>query len=75
MRRVWTVILLVCLVACAGGGSEDEPAAPTAAAVSAVSGAGTATAPDGLSIAYTVTGDGPIALVFVHGWSGDRSYW
>ncbi len=71
MRRIWTIILVVCVVACAGGEGDDEPAAP----VASVPGAGTATAPDGLSIAYTVAGDGPIALVFVHCWSCDRSYW
>lgn len=30
---------------------------------------------DGVSIAYEVHGEGPLALVFVHGWSCDRSYW
>src|SRR5262245_40877527 len=35
----------------------------------------TATSADGASIAYDVRGRGPIVLVFVHGWSGDRSDW
>ena len=30
---------------------------------------------DGVPIAYEVHGAGPLALVFVHGWSCDRSYW
>lgn len=30
---------------------------------------------DGVSIAYEVQGAGEPALVFVHGWSCDRSYW
>jgi pimeloyl-ACP methyl ester carboxylesterase len=30
---------------------------------------------DGTQIAYEVFGVGPQALVFVHGWSCDRSYW
>jgi len=30
---------------------------------------------DGTLIAYEVTGSGSPALVFVHGWSCDRSYW
>ncbi len=30
---------------------------------------------DGVPIHYKVVGDGTIALVFVHGWSCDRSYW
>ena len=33
------------------------------------------TAPDGVRIAYETRGEGPTALVFVHGWSCDRSYW
>ena len=31
--------------------------------------------PDGIRIAYEVLGEGKPALVFVHGWSCDRSYW
>lgn len=44
-----------------------------AAAVPAL--AGTATAPDGVSIHFTDQGQGEPALVFVHGWSCDASYW
>jgi pimeloyl-ACP methyl ester carboxylesterase len=33
------------------------------------------TAPDGIRIAYEAHGSGEPALVFVHGWSCDRSYW
>lgn len=33
------------------------------------------TSPDGVRIAYTVTGEGSPPLVFVHGWSSDRRYW
>ncbi len=36
---------------------------------------GTARAADGVSIAYDVRGKGDTALVFIHGWCGDRSYW
>ena len=34
-----------------------------------------ATSPDGVRIAYEVHGDGPIALVLVHGWSCNRTFW
>jgi len=34
-----------------------------------------ATSPDGIRIAYEAHGEGTPALVFVHGWSCDRSYW
>ena len=30
---------------------------------------------DGIPIHYEVRGDGELALVFVHGWCGDRSHW
>ncbi len=36
---------------------------------------GTARAADGVSIAYDARGKGDTALVFIHGWCGDRSYW
>jgi len=43
------------------------------------SGVGTTTrfaiSPDNIQIAYEVHGTGEPALVFVHGWSCDRSYW
>jgi pimeloyl-ACP methyl ester carboxylesterase len=34
-----------------------------------------ATSPDGVRIAYEVHGDGPLALVLVHGWSCNRTFW
>src|SRR5262245_20454415 len=33
------------------------------------------TSPDSIQIAYEVHGNGTPALIFVHGWSCDRSYW
>ncbi|KAB2847226.1 MAG: alpha/beta hydrolase [Melioribacteraceae bacterium] len=30
---------------------------------------------DGIEISYSVNGEGDVALVFVHGWSCDKSYW
>jgi len=35
----------------------------------------TAISADGISIAYEVRGEGELALVFIHGWCCDRSYW
>lgn len=37
--------------------------------------AGTVPSSDGVAIHYTVAGDGPVALVFIHGWSCDGTYW
>jgi pimeloyl-ACP methyl ester carboxylesterase len=31
--------------------------------------------PDGIPIVFETDGSGSPALVFVHGWSCDRSYW
>ena len=31
--------------------------------------------PDGVEIAYDVAGSGDPALVFVHGWAGNRHHW
>jgi pimeloyl-ACP methyl ester carboxylesterase len=36
---------------------------------------GTAVSADGVTVRYEVLGDGAPALVFVHGWSCDRTYW
>ncbi len=33
------------------------------------------TSPDGVSIAYDVQGNGPDTVVFVHGWTCNRSHW
>ena len=36
---------------------------------------GTARAPDGVEITYDIRGKGDIALVFIHGWACERSFW
>ncbi len=36
---------------------------------------GAVTSPDGVPVSYETHGAGTVALVFVHGWSCDRSYW
>jgi pimeloyl-ACP methyl ester carboxylesterase len=40
-----------------------------------VVGPGTVSAPDGVEIAYTVAGNGSPALVFIHGWLCDQTFW
>lgn len=39
------------------------------------SGPGVATSSDGTVIAYSVRGNGPTTLLFVHGWACDQTYW
>ncbi len=63
------------LLALACGGETDEPAAEPAAPAALVAGPGTVAAPDGVSIAYTVSGEGSPALVFIHGWLCDQTFW
>jgi pimeloyl-ACP methyl ester carboxylesterase len=63
------------LLALACGGETDEPAAEPAAPAALVAGPGTVAAPDGVSIAYTVSGEGSPALVFIHGWMCDQTFW
>jgi len=72
--------LLLLAAACAApDGTSPEPAdAVTEEPVSIVSTtltAGVATSADGSSIAYSTKGGGSPALIFIHGWSCDRTYW
>jgi len=53
-------------VACAADGQPTRSSPDTKGVVNS---------PDGIPIAYEVRGEGTPALVFVHGWSCDRSYW
>lgn len=52
-----------------------EPPSATEAPAGLPQGPGTTPADDGVAIAYTVRGEGEPALVFIHGWSCDQSYW
>lgn len=65
-RRALAAALVALAVAGCGRGRETPPAPATE---------GTATAADGVSIAYDVRGAGEPALVFVHGWCCNRSFW
>jgi pimeloyl-ACP methyl ester carboxylesterase len=67
VRRLGTLFATAALVV--GARSEvagAQDARPTTGVVAA---------PDGVPIAYEVLGEGEPALVLVHGWSCDRSYW
>lgn len=60
---LWVVSLCILAVGCKE--REDKPSLFFGTAISA----------DGVPIRYEVRGEGDPALVFVHGWSCDRSYW
>ena len=56
-----------CILAACTPPADEVPAS--------ISNSGGVTSADGTSIVYDVAGDGPTALVLVHGWSCDRTYW
>ena len=69
MKHIFLIAVFGFALAC--GGSTQEAPTPTGPPA----GPGIAIAPDGVSIAYTVFGSGSPALVFVHGWMCDQTYW
>ena len=66
MKTTTSLALTITAVACGAGGAGTPAASPTV---------GTVQAPDGVEISYEVAGTGEPTLVFVHGWSCDRTYW
>jgi len=75
MRRLATTIALLGISTALACGRGESPTPPTPSPVVSVPRDGRTESFDGLSIAYTVSGSGDGALVFVHGWSCDRGYW
>ncbi len=74
-RRRFALSMLAVALAC-GGKPTSEPVAPAAEPVTEpYLSAGTASSADGVSIAYATRGKGRPALLFIHGWSCDRSFW
>ena len=72
MRRLTVVALFVLmLVACGRGEEKTALPAPTGP----IAHSERVPSFDGVPIAYTVAGDGPGALLFIHGWACDRYYW
>jgi pimeloyl-ACP methyl ester carboxylesterase len=80
MRRPLLALAAIAILAATACGKNETPApvptaSPGAKAEKPASRDGRAESADGTSIAYTDTGTGDGALVFVHCWSCDRSYW
>ena len=65
MRFSFLTIAAALIVACVQG-MTAHAAEVTASSVPSA---------DGIPIAYESLGEGATTLIFVHGWSGDRSYW
>jgi len=74
MKKLLTILPLVLLLCFTFGCqkaeevTEEKEAEPTIIVDNAISA-------DGVSIAYEVRGKGKPALVFVHGWGNNRSFW
>jgi pimeloyl-ACP methyl ester carboxylesterase len=79
MRRTLIVIagaVLALALGCGGAGTPERPGTEAEMA-SAPAGprAGEAASADGIRIQYTVTGTGVPAIVLIHGWSCDQTFW
>lgn len=76
-----TTLILIVLILTVGiplvgcGPTADPPAEPPPPPSAPRSGPGTVVASDGVEIAYTIRGQGEPALVFIHGWLCDQSFW
>lgn len=68
LSMVVIILLSLVMLSCQKEAEPPAPAAPTSIVDSAISA-------DGVPISYQVQGDGSPALVFIHGWCCDRSYW
>lgn len=65
----WARRLLVLTAACCLASCQEPPEGSFGWAEGSVPSA------DGVSISYQMAGEGPVSVVFVHGWSCDREYW
>jgi pimeloyl-ACP methyl ester carboxylesterase len=64
-----SIAIAVLLAACSSSARPTTPESSTATVEATVR------APDGVAIVYDVRGKGETALVFIHCWSCDRTYW
>lgn len=68
-RVALSACVFLLLVGCQAGDVIAASSSPAATRVQTV------LTPDGVTIQFDDQGDGEFALVFVHGWNCDRSYW
>jgi pimeloyl-ACP methyl ester carboxylesterase len=73
MKYVTALTLILIVLAC--GGVEETTAPVSEMPVVAPPVASTVAAPDGVPIAFTIRGSGSPALVFIHGWMCDQTFW
>lgn len=72
-KIVWKVIISLSLVVLQAGCTSEKR--EEADAPDRNNSRGSVKSPDGVSIVYEILGSGTDAVVFVHGWSCDKSYW
>ena len=65
--------LLSFALACGGPTADRVPVTDEPAPI--VAGPGTVAAPDGVTVAYTVSGEGSPVMVFIHGWMCNQTFW
>lgn len=80
MRSITTsalalIFVLALALACAPAPEESAPEPEPVTVVPTRLTVGEAASADGTSIAYAAKGGGSPTLVFIHGWSCDRTYW
>jgi pimeloyl-ACP methyl ester carboxylesterase len=66
MKRICSLAVLVCLFVAPHSTLSQDDAKPVKKTLRTA---------DGVNIVYEVRGKGDTALVFLHGWCGDREYW
>ena len=74
MPRLSAPLVLILLAACQGSPQAPEETAAVAPEPPRAT-EGKATSADGVPIAYSIEGEGPVAVVLIHCWSCDRTYW
>jgi pimeloyl-ACP methyl ester carboxylesterase len=73
MKHAAMLSLIIVVLACGGAPQTGIPVPEEPMAAPPV--AGTVAAPDGVSIAYTIRANESPALVFIHGWMCDQTFW
>jgi pimeloyl-ACP methyl ester carboxylesterase len=73
MKHASILSALIIVLAC--GGVEEPSVQVSDEPVVAPPVSSTVTAPDGVPIAYTFRGEGSPALVFIHGWMCNQTFW
>ncbi len=75
MKHATVLSLIIIALACGGGGTAQPGIPVPEETVAAPPVQGTVAASDGVSIAYTIRGNESPALVFIHGWMCNQSFW